>query len=472
MYHQNITPQNPLTCFCHFPVLLLTWLVTMASWTTMHAQVMGKDTLIYHCPTHHCLNVVLLGDGYTAGEMEKFLEDAADVIDHLFDEVPYANYRQYFNVFAVRVVSQQSGIRHPGTASDCPQPGSHPVSAPNTYFGTTFDFAGIHRLVVPTFTNLVTAALLSTVPEYDIVIMLANSPFYGGSGGTFAATTMHTSAKLIAIHELGHSFAGLADEYWAGPQYAFERPNLTANPNPETIKWKNWLTPGTGIGIHPHSGDSSWYKPTHQACMMEQLHHPFCSVCSEATTMKILTMVNPVLNYFPTSEIVTVYGNREFGLELLLPEPNTLDVIWQLNEEWLSDTTAIIELDASLLMPGMNTLLATIKDNTELIRMNAPVHTREWSIFYDPASSSDTGPEVAILNVMVQPNPASGYVRLYTGNTQTVQVTVTDMTGRQVLKKTDYLPGNIIETGWWPSGIYLYRITGDRGSAVVRVVHE
>ena len=296
------------------------------------AQVFPVDTIIKTGPLDKRLNLVYLADGYLASEQAKFITDVVAMNDKLFNTVPFKEYKNYFNVFAVKVVSNESGIKHPNTAPDCPGIGTHPVSNPANYFGTTFDFGNIHRLVVPGNFALINSVLAANFPEYDQVLMVGNTSFYGGSGGAVATSTTHSSAAEIMIHEIGHSFAGLADEYWAGSQYAGEKPNMTAQSNPALVKWKNWIgTPG--IGVFQHTGGPGWYKPTTGGtCKMEALGPAFCSVCKEALIERIHTLISPVDSYFPSNAgTLNVYGTSGFKLNLLQPIPNTLKRTWNMD---------------------------------------------------------------------------------------------------------------------------------------------
>ena len=93
--------------------------------------------------------------------------------------------------------------------------------------------------------------LAKNFPNYDQVCILANTPYYGGSGGSYATTTLNTASNEIYAHEIGHSFAALSDEYYAGDGYAGERVNMTKETNPLLVKWKNWMNIN-GIGIYQH----------------------------------------------------------------------------------------------------------------------------------------------------------------------------------------------------------------------------
>src|SRR5690625_2046501 len=108
----------------------------------------------------------------------------------------------------------------------------------------------------------------------------------------------HESANQILIHELGHSFSGLADEYWFAP--TGERPNKTQDNNPQTNRWRNWI--GTeNVGIYPFDEDPSWYRP-HQNCLMRSLGNSFCAVCTEATIERIHQLQDPIESFSPLEE--------------------------------------------------------------------------------------------------------------------------------------------------------------------------
>lgn len=132
----------------------------------------------------------------------------------------------------------------------------------------------------------------------------------------------------MAIHEIGHSFPGLADEYEIGGQG--ERPNRTTDTNPATVKWKNWLGVN-GIGIYD-IGVGGWQRP-HQACKMRYLGvaFPFCAVCREAFINKIYALVTPIYDFLPATAMLTVSATTNFSATLTLPIPNTLTTEWKLN---------------------------------------------------------------------------------------------------------------------------------------------
>jgi len=381
---------------------------------TAGAQVFQVDTLQYRGNTDKYINIVILGDGYTAAEQNKLAADAEGLSDYLFGQAPWSNYAGYFNVFAIRVISAQSGAKHPNTSTDCNTASPLvPVSNPDTYLGCSFDSYGIHRLVTANKTSNVVNVLATNFPNYDQVLIMANSPYYGGAGGTFATSTTHEASPEVTAHEIGHSFAFLADEYYAGDVYAFEKPNMTKQSNPALVKWKNWVgTNGVGVVQHCCGGNSAlWYKP-HNGCKMQALNSPYCSVCREAIVEKIHTLVNPVVAYSPPTGVINSPNQfLPFQLtELMKPAPNTLKIDWKLNGATIAGNTDSVLIDQNALTNGAHTLVVSVTDTNALLRVDnhAALHINQvsWTI-----NKTTTGIQVkddaGKISCAVYPNPAN-----------------------------------------------------------------
>jgi hypothetical protein len=377
--------------------------------STVTAQVFTVDTISKTGPLDKRINLVYMADGYTAGEQTKFINDVISINDKLFNTIPIKEYKNYFNVFAIRVISVESGVKHPVTATDCPSTATHPQSNPNNYFGTTFDVGNIHRLVVPSSYANINSVLATNFPLYDHAFVVGNTSFYGGSGGTIATSTTNISAAEIMIHEIGHSFARLADEYWAGPQYAIEKPNMTAQSNPALVKWKNWMgTPG--IGVFQHTGGLGWYKPTtSNTCKMEALGPAFCAVCKETFVERIHELSSPLDSYSPlNATTLNVYSTVGFKLNLLQPIPNTLKVRWSVNAEEKALNTDTFTLQQGSLVNGNHTLLASVTDTTQLSRADnhLTIHTTNISWQLSIATGVQE-PDVFRASLKIFPNPFS-----------------------------------------------------------------
>jgi hypothetical protein len=179
-------------------------------------------------------------------EQADFLADATRLVDALFSKQPFARRREAFTVRAHWLPCPESGI---------PDPRADLSS--ETLYGTSFDGLGLDRYMLAS-RNLALREAVAGVPA-DLLVILANTAKYGGGGiyglwSTCAADS--PGAQYVFVHELGHAFAGLGDEYYssdvtykdheaAGPEpWA---PNVTALRDPGNLKWKDLVEQGTPI---------------------------------------------------------------------------------------------------------------------------------------------------------------------------------------------------------------------------------
>jgi hypothetical protein len=397
------------------------------------AQSFQLDTLQYKGDISKFINVVIMGDGYTATEQTKFVSDAKSLFNYIYTQSPWSNYSNYFNAFAISVISDQSGAIHPNSAPDCNSTSPLvPVSSPKTYFGCSFDSYNIHRLVVPTNITNIVKVLSAQFPNYDQILIIANSPYYGGSGGTYATSTNNSSSPEILAHEIAHSFAYLADEYYAGDQYSAEKPNMTKETNAKHVKWKNWMeVNGTGIFQHCCGGNSAqWYKP-HLNCKMQFLGRQYCSVCKETLVEKIHTLVNPLVSYLPVAlNINSPDQFIDFKLsKLMKPIPNTLNITWKMDGKEIDQNTDSVKIDQNLLSKGKHTLTATVTDTTSLV--NVDNHsTKHYSLVSWTINKTATDVQLISsdnrITCSVFPNPSSEFlnivVELDKRNVLTIQI--------------------------------------------------
>lgn len=373
-----------------------------------YGQQYQVDTLYKAGPLDNRINVVILGDGFTQQELPKFAAEAKKFADFFLGYDPYVRYRNYFNFFAIRTASAESGASNPGTAPDAYK--DQPVETKNTFFGSSFG-SSIHRLVTITKYDVLNKLLANQFPMYDLVIVLVNTTFYGGSGGNISVHTLHDQANKIGVHEIGHTFSHLNDEYWAGPGYGWEAPNMTLESNPVRVRWKNWLNE-FNISIYKHgdTGDAAlWHKPANGTCLMEYLNQEFCAVCREATVEALLKQVNPIEKAEPApGSTVEVYSSQDFHVDLLAPNPNTLQVQWTVNDEPIEGAGTHLTLTPKHAPDGA-LLVASVFDSTTISRYDGakPDRTRkvEWKLksstpdVFRVKASSDTicaGEEVTL----------------------------------------------------------------------------
>ena len=309
-----ITPEVKAQCMVNtFDDVRQVRKISAKDFRIQEGQDFPIDTIQYTGP--ESINFVLLGDGYTASEQRKFLTSAKNLYNALFRKIPMNKYRKWFNLFAIEVISNESGISHPGVLKNgvyvCPEGSSLPIKTVDTYFGIHFDSYNIHRLPCPDNSTKIYNLLNALMPNYQMVGILCNTSEYGGAGGSYLTCTQHSSASEIFIHEFGHTFASLADEYFAGDNYLGEYINQTTTSNSKTIKWKHWWGI-SGVGAFPIGGSTKgnkYYKPVNGTCEMEYLNKEFCPVCREAIIEELHNRVKVIAEYEPTAKSVTMDGD-------------------------------------------------------------------------------------------------------------------------------------------------------------------
>ena len=242
-------------------------------------------------PVENAVDIVLLPDGYTEQEMEKFDRDCQFFVQSLFNYEPYTRYKDRFNVRAIKVPSQDSDITMPGDKL-----------YRNTALSCSFWTFDSERYCM-TYDNETMKTLAGQVP-YDQIYILANTKKYGG-GGIFnsycVSTTGNSYSSDVIIHEFGHGFAGLADEYaYDGTDnYCLEvepwEPNITTLIGFDS-KWQDMIgkktpvpTPvekkyNNTVGVYEGAGyqKTGIYRPMIDCLMNTFNGKKFCPVCERA----------------------------------------------------------------------------------------------------------------------------------------------------------------------------------------------
>jgi IgA peptidase M64/peptidase M64-like protein len=191
------------------------------------------------------VDLLMLGDGYTASDQDAFIAKAREMTETLFATSPFKERRSDFNVWAIAPVTAESGVSRPST---------HTYR--DTPIGATYDAFRSERYILTT-ENKSMRRVASSAP-YDFIEILTNTDIYGGGGiyGLYATAAANSAwAEYLFVHEFGHHFAGLADEYFTSsvayesPEIVTEpyEPNITALLDPGKLKWRELVEPGTPL---------------------------------------------------------------------------------------------------------------------------------------------------------------------------------------------------------------------------------
>ena len=197
-------------------------------------------------PPQEKVDLLVLGEGYTADEGDKFRADATRLTDALFEEEPFLSRKSDFNVWGIHVPSARSGVSRPRAGQ-----------FRRTPLGAEYNIFDSERYLL-TYDNRALRDAASAAP-YEFIEILVNEEQYGGGGiFNFQATAAADTgfAEYVFIHEFGHHFAGLADEYYTsdvayetGAAYHPEpwEPNVTALHEPDNLKWGDLVEPDTPL---------------------------------------------------------------------------------------------------------------------------------------------------------------------------------------------------------------------------------
>lgn len=196
--------------------------------------------------TDQKVDLLFIAEGYTSNQQEKFRQDAERFTRVLFETEPYARQREDFNVRALFLPSKESGVDEP-----------RQQKYRDTALDASFNALDLDRYLL-TEAGHTLGRHAGAVP-WDTRVILVNSTRYGGGGifNDYALTTVdHELSPKVFVHEFGHSFAGLADEYYAS-DVAYNdfypkgleplEPNITALLDPARLKWKALVSPGTPL---------------------------------------------------------------------------------------------------------------------------------------------------------------------------------------------------------------------------------
>ena len=239
------------------------------------------ETLQTAKDTSRCIHIAFLAEGYRTDEMDIFLKDAAEATEALFAHEPFKAMRNRFNIIAVKAPSADSGTSEPSK-------GVWKNTALHSHFDTFYSNRYLTTLRLKTVHDW-----LAGLP-YEHIIILVNTHQYGGGGilnSYNLSMTHHPSFKPVVVHEFGHSFAGLADEY----AYDFEEIPMyppDVEPWEQNIttkvkfsdKWQDMMEKVPSVGLIEGAGYSlkGIFRASHDCRMRTNDTPEFCPVCQRA----------------------------------------------------------------------------------------------------------------------------------------------------------------------------------------------
>ncbi|MGW5850278.1 M64 family metallopeptidase [Streptomyces sp. NPDC055254] len=344
--------------------------------------------MIDNGPTADRLDVVFIGDGYTAAESDRFHADARQKWDEVTAVEPYSTYRNLFNVWTVDAVSRDSGV------SGDPDP----ATVRDTALGSYFWCEDIERLLCVDQPKV--DSYVAKAPEADLVVVLANSAKYGGAGynepsatlgyeGISTASAGHAKSGQVAIHETGHSLGKLADEYFypGVPGYEKYTGPEPADSNSSTLpadrmaaeraKWHRWLgeeSPDGGtVGAYEGGGyfTTGLYRPTDNS-LMRVLGKPFNLPGVEAMIGGFYRHAKPVTALTPTDRTLRARQTARAAVPALTgSDGRRLVVRWYLDGRELkrfAGRTEVRVADLRLFDLRTHRLSVTVEDRTPAVR--------------------------------------------------------------------------------------------------------
>ncbi len=297
----------------------------------------GVVQTIVGSPTDHGIHLIVVGDGYQESEFALLQKDVLDFIDLMHSDLGIAQHMENWQVHVIKAFSNESG-------ADL----NYGDDTVDTYFGSGYNCSDIERLVCADVSK-VNSLIMREFPKADHALMIVNSEKYGGSGGQIAIYAR--SAPEIALHELGHSFAYLADEYidenlagqaaasyWEG-KYA----NVTNTNDPYTATWAQWIDskedfpsvegqPGVGIFEGSLYNATGFYRPMSRSRMSTNFAD-FGPVSSEQWVLSIYQRTGVVTQTMPTEETIELDAGtaQEFSVETVYSQ-EIQGIKWFIND--------------------------------------------------------------------------------------------------------------------------------------------
>ncbi len=339
------------------------------------------------------VDLIILAEGFSQDQLPQFEQAVTEFIQAFEQEETIKVHQQAWNIHRIDSVSEQSG-------ADFPEDDLYV----NTVFDAYFQCGSIARLLCVN-SSKVLAVTAKLAPQFDQVIVVVNSPTYGGAGGQVATFSLAQSAADIAIHELGHSFAGLADEYDYGVTDDTNSvpndpnvpnvPNVTTITTPTEVKWRHWFedinniptqSGQTGVGLFEgaYYRAKKYYRPLNNS-IMKELGQPFGPVNAEAWALNIYSTAGSILSIKPDEEYINHVPDTPLTFTINpVHAPDNNKITWFVNGvEQSSDVNKPTQLTLNTPPSSNYSVKVEINDNSGLIKKDTLLQAKAshtWSV--------------------------------------------------------------------------------------------
>lgn len=348
---------------------------------------MTLTTLIQTGESSNRVDIIFMGDGYQANEIDTtYLDHVNGFVSHVFSDSaltqPFHQYENFFNIHYIEVVSNDSGVDDPVNNI-----------VKDTALDSTYQYDGVTDRLLYLNGSLGNAVLFDAIDGTDIGaemrLVTMNSTKYGGGGGYYATFAGgNSNAYEVALHELGHSFADLADEYSTGGPATYtggepSGPNSTIDPT--GAEWSHWLgydDPDVGL-VDAYEGSSysqfGVYRPTFNS-KMRSLNKAFDPIAKEAFVLNFYAYVDPLDDW--TGKDGSMSLTDPLALNLTAIDDNVIDFEWSVNGTITGGDQASLDVSALGLENGSHVIEARAFDNTGLvrIRLDEIEQTVTWAV--------------------------------------------------------------------------------------------
>lgn len=396
--------------------MLIAWFGTLGTFDVLATEIPTISPLIVNGPSSNRVNIVFLSEAYVASQRETYFNDVKIAVDELFSRSPFREYKTSFNVSVVWVASNDSLLAVVKRGEET-----------RTYFG---QWGGLNVDIIKV-DNVSRSFFGKNDPLVAVLLRNDDRVSNGASQpsgisligiedintglirhDSFYQESFYTSS---VVHELGHAFVGLADEYSGlvamkpsttdmslGWPFRETPPNVTTETDPKLIRWRHWINSGVPIPT-PTSSDyadkiglfegagmyvSGLYKPK-QVCTMgrysrgSEVMPPFCEICREAIVKAIYKYVNP------TAEFASDVGENTTVFSINPPEPtdHSLSIQWKVDGNVAATNVVNFPATDTEIGYGRHKLSVTVVDSTSFVRYDPDkllVKSKEWEVISLP----------------------------------------------------------------------------------------